>query len=325
LSKKIKRALQTKYFSENIIANIIGETLKHSRNPYEILNKLMYYFEIYQNLTFYSSSNIKTLLDRKLSPSTFSILNMKYLEDILKFKILKKGISREEYNKLKDTLRRPILQENSKYFSYIPLECNEGSQFCNKVNAKLQKVLTNCKINEIINSSEELSNPIDCEYLLSTNCIYAHNQLEIDYHPLNYKTSFCLNQQLCISQANCTLAHNEQELILLFNREVFSSVLIDLQSLCDPGNNVQGLLYNHFLAKSYQDSAASDLEENIHLIKTSPCKKKSLCEDIKSCFYYHSQLERRRDPANYVNSDNSICEQVFILDKWQDPSKCTKV
>ena len=320
VAKKIKSLLNLKEFDYNSIVNIIGNIAKETRNAIEILNKVIYYFEILKNFLHYRNFDLRGYINRSFSPSTFNIVNQDYIRDILQYKVIEtnKPISLEKFNKDNEDLRRPIDLEKNEYYRYLPLDCVDNKIFCRK----LKEILENYKINFDNLKNEYNQDPYtELELCIKMKCIFSHNREEIIYHPLNYKTSLCFSQNVCQNKKRCTLAHNEKELILLFNLNNFSSIIEEINCLIDPNNNVHGLLYNHFLNNSLNETLSDDLL----FIKTTACKSQLLCNDFKLCYNYHNLLEKRRDPTKFINLDNTICEQVFINKKWLDPSKCPKV
>ncbi len=306
-----------------MIINIIGNTLRETRNSLEILNKIMYYAEILKNLQYFGSNSLDQFINRSFSTSNFCILNQEYLNTILQYKIFDCPNSLEEFNLKINDSRRPIDLEKNEYYHYLPLDCIDNMNFCSKLNTLIKDNLLNLiSFDELLNSVNlESQHGKDSELLLRWNCILSHNINEISYHPLNFKTSLCFNQRLCDKKQTCHLAHGEEELILLFNKEQYSSIINDINHLTDPINNVQGILYEHFLNNSVNDS----ISDEILFIKTNPCRKKLICKDFKTCYDYHNLLEKRRDPRKYINLDNTVCEYVFVNRRWEDPSKCPKV
>jgi len=323
VAKKIRSQLKIKEFTVDMIINIIGNTLRETRNSLEILNKIMYYAEILKNLQYFGSNSLDQFINRSFSTSNFCILNQEYLNTILQYKIFDCPNSLEEFNLKINDSRRPIDLEKNEYYHYLPLDCIDNMNFCSKLNTLIKDNLLNLiSFDELLNSVNlESQHGKDSELLLRWNCILSHNINEISYHPLNFKTSLCFNQRLCDKKQTCHLAHGEEELILLFNKEQYSSIINDINHLTDPINNVQGILYEHFLNNSVNDS----ISDEILFIKTNPCRKKLICKDFKTCYDYHNLLEKRRDPRKYINLDNTVCEYVFVNRRWEDPSKCPKV
>ena len=135
VAKKIKSLLNLKEFDYNSIVNIIGNIAKETRNAIEILNKVIYYFEILKNFLHYRNFDLRGYINRSFSPSTFNIVNQDYIRDILQYKVIEtnKPISLEKFNKDNEDLRRPIDLEKNEYYRYLPLDCVDNKIFCRKL------------------------------------------------------------------------------------------------------------------------------------------------------------------------------------------------
>lgn len=133
-------------------------------------------------------------------------------------------------------LRRNLTKFNQR-FSYIPLDCNG---FCNKINNFVKKSffshlfsneefmtfkanISHSKNKNLIKEKFKqftLEDFMEFEILIYKNCLFSHNQNEINYHMLKYKTRYC-KQNKC-NFLNCEKVHRdvclEDELVILYQK-----------------------------------------------------------------------------------------------------------
>jgi len=146
----------------------------------------------------------------------------------------------------KSQKRRRILKLNQ-HFSYLPLDCNG---FCGKLVRFIKKCFfahlfkneefvnfnnnnNNNNRNRNNNIVKNLNNEVnekfkdftlndfkELEILIYKNCLFAHNQNEINFHCLKYKTKYC-KQNSC-NFLTCEKVHVEEslgdELVLLYRK-----------------------------------------------------------------------------------------------------------
>lgn len=145
----------------------------------------------------------------------------------------------------KSQMRRKILKLNQR-FSYLPLDCNG---FCSKLISFVKKrffahlfkneefLNFNSKTNfnnnynddhfkDISEANEKykdftLNDFKELEILIYKNCLFAHNQNEIKFHFLKYKTKFC--KQINCNFLTCEKVHSDvslgDELVLLYRKK----------------------------------------------------------------------------------------------------------
>ncbi len=145
-------------------------------------------------------------------------------------------------------------------------------------------------------------------------CHCAHSQCEIDYHPLQYKTRMCPNKGECRAQ-HCPRAHSVSDLRLLEN---LYGLPEELQRPEDLAKNSVVLL---------DPTGESPLEKRRVLMlpydpdtyKMQPCENPRCLNSF--CDFYHSPLERRRDPAKF-GYIGVMCPSVVSRGVLLDPVNC---
>ena len=134
------------------------------------------------------------------------------------------------------------------------------------------------------------------------SCILAHNQYEIDYHPLMYKTRLCRymsnigDEFSCKATGEkCPYAHSAQDiraLLKLLKDNVFSA---------------------NAMLNIHEDETT---EFDVGTYKINKCEAEH-CEDAK-CINYHNKLERRR-VGSYLCTP---CKSVYYNNCFHDPNIC---
>ena len=61
---------------------------------------------------------------------------------------------------------------------------------------------------------------------------------------------------------------------------------------------------------------------SVEIYRTLPCPKMKTCTN-RNCLYYHTKLERRRNPTQY-SYINKLCPNVKNGIKYLDPSNCSE-
>lgn len=181
------------------------------------------------------------------------------------------------------------------------------------------------------------------------NCIFSHNTNEVLNHDMNYKTSYCQNQECLLIHNNegfnqiqksiyCCNAHNESEFRYLYNindgriqKSLELLISADLvkkeyyylstnEKKINNGKNSNNRITNNTNCNSFKANVDLSLvteDEFILLYKTKSCKKD--CRNIL-CVNYHNIYERRR---NVFVLNNEICD--YALDEnneWCDYRNC---
>jgi len=165
--------------------------------------------------------------------------------------------------------------------------------------------------------------PIKCgiEGCFLASCEYSHNQYEIDYHPLVYKSEMCgydSNDGFRCEPLSerCPKAHGINDLRKVpENIEKLKQNSHLLIVAKKPGSGYERI----------QEKIVPQVEVesfSIETYKTMECPDIDDCDNI-NCLYFHSDLEKRRNCTQF-NYKNTMCPAVFIDGKYQDPSNCYK-
>lgn len=162
--------------------------------------------------------------------------------------------------------------------------------------------------------------PIKCEQnecKLGRICRYAHNNFEILYHPLLYKTSLCASCKSfdmkntgelpdCPNNScECSYAHSIEDL-----RDLSKIYNLDIEKI---------QIQNETIIKNSVKSPAGMRIFNQETYKTFPCPDREECKN-KECLNYHNALERRR-PSHYKYR-NEMCPKVYKDNKFLNPLNC---
>jgi len=118
-------------------------------------------------------------------------------------------------------------------------------------------------------------------------CKFCHNQNELDYHPLQYKTQPC----------NGCNYENNPKLCPRFHPDEIS----------------RAVLYERFQNKKAKETfpKKDDLglqDFNLDNFKTLPCQSKGN-HNPKFCYYYHHEKDRRR-PTTYYSYCSDMCPKM---------------
>lgn len=134
------------------------------------------------------------------------------------------------------------------------------------------------------------------------NCQFAHNDFEVFYHPMNYKTQVCefpLIEGKCKLRGNfCFKSHGDLRKPSLAKQSVVA-------------------------VKSRDDGKYENIPFSVDTFKTLPCKL-NVPHEKSSCNFYHMDLtDRRRDPKKFNYGCNE-CPKGFnqeFLCKYRDLCK----
>ena len=290
----------------------------------DLLNALERKYCLIRNLNYYKS---KSLIDRlqfnisshntchfsKIDPNTTkSQSDSKDYNEIMHFPLF-------HYLTIKfpneDNKRRRQINEDNGIYNYLPIHCK---RYCDKVATevikKIKEIVDKCKCEECKRIENYITDHNDkfeknIKQLYKIACPFAHNEIEIKYHPLNFLTIRCTEPFHISSESSsffsneetiCPYYHGLDEIRLLFNISEFTEII--------------SLLQKKFPLKS----------KCYHpLIKTSQCKllsqsfiKKNLNQhDITKCYDFHNILESRR---NRIIRNNKLCENAIDKDHWKE-------
>ncbi len=172
-----------------------------------------------------------------------------------------------EYYEREEEKRRKICKDENGFFNYIPLKCNEHI---------------------LVDSNN--------------HCKYSHNDNEIKYHSLVYKTQFCSKN--CQAKETCKNAHDAKEFRKIYElqqKEGFTKFILRMEKYLKKKN----------LLKDYLEYVELPMSFSLETYKVHQCKFKSCNMDPHLCYFYHNEYERRRYP-NLFNLVNRECENCFI-------------
>lgn len=131
-------------------------------------------------------------------------------------------------------------------------------------------------------------------------CPLAHSEVEVNYHPLVYKTAFC--KKRC-KDTFCFKAHNlEDDFRRIYDYKRRDT--IELTIKLEESDLFKQTLINYMSYFGVPDSFSLDT------YKVTPCKLNSFCGmDSHTCLNYHDLKERRRPPKLF-HLVNEICEMA---------------
>ena len=186
---------------------------------------------------------------------------------------------------------RELKIDNKLYFNYIPLKCIE---------------------------KHNIDNPE-----LKQNCGFAHNELELNFHPFVYKKFKCKKKD-CKKDYSCNNYHinNDGEPIDMETEVDFDSNEInELKEILSKFAKKEK--DNDKKEKKSKPKEKSDFiptEFNPATYKMYRCPLGSICKlDNKLCLNYHSEKDRRRDPELYKAE---LCPNLFEKNKRKKNGKC---
>ena len=162
--------------------------------------------------------------------------------------------------------RRKLMKYPNGGFNYIPIKCGEDQ--CN-----------------------------------NNNCPYSHNEYEMEYHPLFYKTKY--NSQGSQGYLEKTANNLLDDFRIIYNYK--NENIINLLKLLDEKK----------IAKiSFRDYYKNKINSfDIKTFKTLECpsvKNGITCpKDSHLCYYYHTPSERRRPPTLYRYTNEMCPDQTY--------------
>ena len=146
------------------------------------------------------------------------------------------------------------------------------------------------------------------------DCIYSHNDYEINYHPLFYKTKYKIDSNYCESNmALCPTANNfDEDFRIIYNykdQNIINLMKILVSECKDNQKRIK---------KCYNKINNFDLKT----FKVFECKKNKCQKDYHLCYKYHkNQNDKRRAPYLYRYSNercrnmNKECENGEFCNK----------
>jgi hypothetical protein len=146
-----------------------------------------------------------------------------------------------------------------------------------------------------------------------SNCIYSHNDNELNYHPLFYKTIYIENGHNSLLEKGAGDFFNDFRIIYNYKDEN----IINLMKRLEEKKIAKGSYETYFRPQMSPFS--------LETFKTIKCP--SLMNDIKCkkdyhlCYFYHDQSDRRRPPTLY-RYINERCQEQIYTSKGKIEKKC---
>jgi hypothetical protein len=305
-AEKFLDLMQSNYLNKNLIVQILLEYGKLQSE--EIFNEIYIVNSILKSLEYFKDKSIKNLL----------IFNSERNDELFNHIKIKNEFRLKDLNS--DYMEDLILHENfvrqiipiKDHYSYLFLPCNG---YCLKLLGYFLKLLNSSNIlteEEYFNLNRAETYNILRRIFISY-CIFSHNDNEMNYHPLLYQTRLC-HVEFCEAD-DCTYAHGVNELTMLYRMTKFSNLVYTLQILKD-GNYSEDLM----LISGESSSTINPFPRELY--KTIPCRHGKECKDKRECFYFHFDLEKRRNPNIYKIVNNMPCSKVYVNGKWDDVKLC---
>ena len=174
------------------------------------------------------------------------------------------------------TKRRKLVKYSDGGFNYIPIKCNDS----------------NCK---------------------NENCPYSHNDLEMEFHPLFYKTKFSSHGQGGILDKWANNLKDDFRIIYNYKNQNIINLLKLLDEKKIAKSSFKDLLKNKI----------NSFELDTFKIIECPSVKSgiSCSKDSHLCYFYHTPSERRRPPSLYRYT-NEMCPDQKYSDSGKVRNRC---
>ena len=264
----------------------------NSQNIFEIMNQIHRDIITQITLNEYYNKNRKNYL---LQIDPYEIIDpfynnpehikmMKYYkiytnEDKDKLPLYIKKILKDNYFAQEDKKRRKLIKYPDGGFNYIPIYCSS------------------------------LNDGKKCDY---PNCPYSHNDDEVNYHPLFYKTQYKYSEdegELKLYSKTATNLFNDFRIIYNYKNENIINLLKLLEE-----KKIAKIQLKDLLKKNYNKSF------NLETFKTLECRM-TCKKNSHLCYYYHNLSERRRPPTLYRYT-NEMCPDQKYNNKGNIKTHC---
>ena len=190
---------------------------------------------------------------------------------------VQKMLTNDFYYTDNSTRRRPLIKYSNGGFNYIPIKCEKSEE---------------CKNN---------------------NCPYSHNDNEMFYHPLYYKTRFYNSEKEGYYSKNANDYINDFRIIYNYKNEN----IINLLKLLDD-KKIAKLNFRDYYKKKMKTFQL----ETFKTIECLSIKSGMNCpKDPHLCYYYHNPAERRRPPTLYRYT-NIMCPDQKYKENGKIKSSC---
>ena len=235
----------------------------------------------------FSCLKLETIVQRYYTNTFFENLLSKKEKDTYYY--CEYEIPIKEYNDsfIKDNKRRQLDIDNNEYFSYTSYLCG------------------------LIRNNKE------CDF--KADCPFAHNQNEIQYHPLFFKKFKCRNNH---KELHCPYYHNEEErdISIELNGQNVISIITELKKVVQPDEYNK---YNQDEDKKRRPCIIDEIlptEFNVETYKMCKCPLGDLCKlEQKLCLNYHNDEDRRRHPFLYSEKP---CSNLLTKGSFNKNKKC---
>ena len=146
--------------------------------------------------------------------------------------------------------------------------------------------------------------PIKCQNnCKNDNCPYSHNDLEMEFHPLFYKTTYSSGSSKGIFDKVANNLMDDFRIIYNYKNEN----IIKLLKLLD-----EKKLAKSSFKEIFKNKINSFKLETFKTIECPSIKSGITCpKDTHLCYFYHTPAERRRPPSLYRYTNEMCPEQKF--------------
>ena len=247
----------------------------------------------------------------------FSLSNERNIDNIINFlDTMNSILSHFEYYKNKN----PKIKYNNSHFDNYLLKRYECSYIFTTYLYE-----TGCRELKIDNKLYFNYNPIKCnvnhqDTQEKENCGFAHNEIELKFHPFVYKKFKC-DIKGCKKDSYCYLYHTNNDGELLdFESEIDfdSDEIINLKEVFKSLNlskkekeNIEKNSFSFNKQKEKKDFIPTEFNPKTY--KRFKCPLGPICKlNKKLCLNYHDKSDKRRDPELY---QAKLCPNLFKNNK----------
>ena len=187
-----------------------------------------------------------------------------------------KMLSSEFYYESEKEKRRKVVKYSDGSFNYIPVLCDD--EYCN-----------------------------------DENCPFSHNENELNYHPLFYKTKYLSGGKKGYFEKNANNFFDDFRIIYNYKNEN----IINLLKLLD-----EKKIAKYYFKEYYKKEMKSFKLETFKTIECPSIKSGIKCpKDAHLCYFYHNLAEKRRPPTLYRYS-NIMCPDQKYKENGKIKSNC---
>ena len=239
---------------------------------FDILNKLKYYDyieDLNYNIEFneFSSNNLYDVNEK--------FINKQLLEIVYNYNVLTlySNDNVVEENKTYINIRRKLKRNNNLNYNYYPVMCSDKSHL-------------NFDLTKLHNFDSSFNKEYIKDFNEYNNCLYSHNEFEINYHPLVYKTNKCSNN----SHYEYVEKALESENINTKDKRVIL--------LCKNYHSADDFIFINNLNIHYENKSLRDFM-NIIKCKMDAFYLSDINEEITNFYKYHIKFMNDANKYNY--------------------------